>query len=75
MGTVRFSTVMGVVLTITAIAAVFGCTPKMMHDDTMLTYIGKAAGIVGCRGCVKEPDLEEAAAELLDRIHEADTDK
>lgn len=64
MGTVRFSTVMGVALTVMVISAVFGCTPEMMYDVTALTYIGKAAGIFGCQGSEKEPDLEEVTIML-----------
>ena len=42
MGTSRFSTVLVFVLAITVIAAVFGCSPKMMSDDSVLTLISKA---------------------------------
>ena len=59
MATVRFSTVMGVMFSVTVLAAVFGCTPKMMCDVTALTYIGKAAGIFGCQGSEKEPDRKK----------------
>lgn len=71
MGTVRFSAVMGAVIFATAIAAVFGCSPKAIQDNDVLTLISKATGIFGCRGC-NQSNLEEIATELIGNLDEAD---
>ena len=75
MGTVRFSVVAGSGLVVVlAFVAALGCSPTKTTEQNALTLIGKAAGIFGCRGCTEEPDLEDAAEELIETFDVADAD-
>jgi len=46
----------------------------MIPEQNIFVIISKTGGKLGCRGCEREPNLEEVMAELLERFDEADAD-